>query len=204
MRVPYTIQINNIVASVDLYRRLNLTEIVKRYSTAEYRPEQFPGLVYRLWDPKVAMLIFSSGKMVCTGAKSVEDAKRAVKKVTKDPIEKCFGKQLEPPYIEVQNIVASGNFDKRIIIDQIIRLHTPRYSTMYEPEQFPGAETRDSKRFEKVGPDDKKIVIKENPVFLLFDPNKYISVGCTTQESLTTRIGDLYKTLFELELLEDF
>ena len=47
----------------------------------EYEPEQFPGLVYRLDDPKVVVLLFGSGKMVCTGAKVPEDVTRAVDKI---------------------------------------------------------------------------------------------------------------------------
>ncbi|MBD3155685.1 MAG: TATA-box-binding protein, partial [Candidatus Aenigmarchaeota archaeon] len=46
-------------------------------------PEQFPGLVYRMKDPKVAFLLFSSGKIVCTGARKVEDVEFAVKALSK-------------------------------------------------------------------------------------------------------------------------
>ena len=48
---------------------------------AEYEPEQFPGLVYRINDPKVAMLLFGSGKIVCTGARKTEDVSIAVQKL---------------------------------------------------------------------------------------------------------------------------
>ncbi|GAH11486.1 unnamed protein product [marine sediment metagenome] len=44
----------------------------------EYEPEQFPGLVYRVKEPRVVMLLFGSGKIVCTGARSTEDASKAV------------------------------------------------------------------------------------------------------------------------------
>jgi transcription initiation factor TFIID TATA-box-binding protein len=50
----------------------------------EYEPEQFPGLVYRIKEPKVAMLLFSSGKIVCAGAGSTEDASIAVEKLSKE------------------------------------------------------------------------------------------------------------------------
>ena len=73
---PHT-KIENVVASVILNQRLDLDEIAATMPNVEFDPEQFPGLVYRLKKPKTATLIFNSGKMVCTGAKSEKEAKRA-------------------------------------------------------------------------------------------------------------------------------
>ena len=78
------IHIENVVASATLHQRVDLNAVVKGYPGVEYRPEQFPGLVFRLKRPKTATLIFNSGKMVCTGAKSEKEARRAVKKVVKE------------------------------------------------------------------------------------------------------------------------
>ncbi len=75
------INIENVVASATLNQRIDLNAIVRVFPGVEYRPEQFPGLVYRLKKPKTATLIFSSGKMVCTGAKSEGQARKAVFKV---------------------------------------------------------------------------------------------------------------------------
>ena len=66
------ISIENVVASASVDQRLDLIEITKKFPETEYHPEQFPGLVFRIKLPKTATLIFSSGKMVCTGAKSTE------------------------------------------------------------------------------------------------------------------------------------
>ncbi|MGC8962299.1 MAG: TATA box-binding protein, partial [Candidatus Bathyarchaeia archaeon] len=63
-----TISIENVVASATLDQDIDLGAVVRRFPSVEYKPEQFPGLVYRLKRPKTATLIFSSGKMVCTGA----------------------------------------------------------------------------------------------------------------------------------------
>lgn len=167
--MPYTFNIQNIVASVDYSRSLNLSTILKEYSSTEYRPEQFPGLVYRLWKPKLAMLIFSSGKMVCTGAKSVKDVYKGVNKVTKDVITKCFGKQLKPPVINIQNIVASGNFYGDVILEEMGRLYSSsRYRCMYEPEQFPGAIVRDRQKVEITNQDGKKSYQKKVLYFFYF------------------------------------
>ena len=75
-----TTQIQNVVSSVVLGQRLDLDEIAATMPNVEFDPEQFPGLVYRLKKPKTATLIFNTGKMVCTGAKSAKESKRAVHK----------------------------------------------------------------------------------------------------------------------------
>ena len=73
--------IENVVASTYLGQELDLNKIEDALDGAEYNPQQFPGLVYRLDDPKVVVLLFGSGKMVCTGAKVPEDVTRAVDKI---------------------------------------------------------------------------------------------------------------------------
>ena len=75
------IKIENVVASATLNQKVDLNAVVKSYPGVEYRPEQFPGLVFRLKRPKTATLIFNSGKMVCTGAKKEQDAYDAVHKL---------------------------------------------------------------------------------------------------------------------------
>lgn len=74
------IVIQNIVATADLAGELNLNEVAVGFGleNVEYEPEQFPGLVYRLEEPKVALLLFSSGKMVCAGARTFDDVIKAV------------------------------------------------------------------------------------------------------------------------------
>ena len=80
------IKVQNIVAVFDLERELNLNSVAVAFGLerVEYEPEQFPGLVYRLEDPEVVLLVFSSGKVVCTGATNNEDIARAVERLHKD------------------------------------------------------------------------------------------------------------------------
>ncbi|MCK4443187.1 MAG: TATA-box-binding protein, partial [Thermoplasmata archaeon] len=80
------IEVQNIVASSDLETEINLNAIAISLGLekVEYEPEQFPGLVYRLDDPKVVVLLFGSGKLVCTGARKPEDVERAVEKITEE------------------------------------------------------------------------------------------------------------------------
>ncbi|MCW4016937.1 MAG: TATA-box-binding protein, partial [Candidatus Bathyarchaeota archaeon] len=132
--VVASIRIENVVASASLNQRLDLNAIVKGYPGVEYRPEQFPGLVFRLKRPKTATLIFNSGKMVCTGAKSEKESKRAVMKVIRE-LKKSGIIIVGKPDLKIQNIVASAN------LAGLIDLERSAYTlgrTMYEPEQFPG------------------------------------------------------------------
>lgn len=77
------VQVQNIVASADLGQPVNLSSVVITLGLdrVEYEPEVFPGLVYRLKEPKVVILLFGSGKLVCTGAKVPEDVEAAVNNI---------------------------------------------------------------------------------------------------------------------------
>jgi len=74
------IVVQNMVATADLGGELNLDEVAVAFGleNVEYEPEQFPGLVYRVKVPKVVMLLFGSGKIVCTGGRNTEDVSLAV------------------------------------------------------------------------------------------------------------------------------
>ncbi len=77
------VKVQNIVASVNFGRKFNLEHIARSFENTEYEPEVFPGLVFRLDDPKAVLLLFVSGKGVCAGAKSIRDVKRAAQKTSK-------------------------------------------------------------------------------------------------------------------------
>jgi transcription initiation factor TFIID TATA-box-binding protein len=81
-----TYKIQNIVTSADLGSGINLNKIAVGFNLEriEYEPEQFPGLVYRLENPKVVVLLFGSGKLIITGGKEPDDAKKAVQKILND------------------------------------------------------------------------------------------------------------------------
>ena len=70
--------VENIVASTKVDATIPLDRLLTVLEASEYEPEQFPGLVYRLFEPKVAFLLFSSGRVICAGAKGLADVKRAV------------------------------------------------------------------------------------------------------------------------------
>ncbi len=176
------INIENVVATATLNQNIDLNSIVRIFPGVEYRPEQFPGLVYRLRNPKTTTLIFSSGKMVCTGAKSERQARKAVTKVV-DELNRNGIVILRKPEIQIQNIVASAGLGGKIDLEK------STYSlrrTMYEPEQFPGLIYR---------MDDPKVVI------LIFTTGKLVCTGAKKETEVHRSIAKLQETLEEKELI---
>ena len=82
--MSFRIKIENVVASASLGTPIKLEKLVAKLDGVEYEPEQFPGLVYRIKEPKVAMLLFGSGKIVCTGARKITDVSLAVEKLSQE------------------------------------------------------------------------------------------------------------------------
>jgi len=177
--VEASIRIENVVASATLNQRIDLNAVVKGNPWVEYNPKKFPGLVFRIKRPKTAILIFSTGKMVCTGAKSEKESKRAIKKVVRE-LKKSGIIIIGKPEIKVVNMVASANLSGRIELEEAT------YSlgrTMYEPEQFPGLIYR---------MDEPKVVI------LLFASGKLVCTGAKQEEDVYEAVTKLHETL-ELE-----
>jgi len=101
------IRIVNMVISTEFKHPLNLEKIASSIQGTEYNPEQFPGLVIRLKNPKSSALLFTTGRVVCTGAKTMKEVKEAIHKIMK-LLEKVKVKIDIEPEIHVQNMVASG------------------------------------------------------------------------------------------------
>lgn len=130
------IRIENVVASTSLGDELDLQSIGLALDGAEYNPEEFPGLIYRLQEPKTAILLFHSGKAVCTGGKSWNQVDQAIR-IVSALIRKAGHKILAHPKIQVQNIVATSDLGSEVNLNSIaVTLGLDRVE--YEPEQFPG------------------------------------------------------------------
>ncbi|HLD89339.1 MAG TPA: TATA-box-binding protein [Candidatus Nanoarchaeia archaeon] len=128
------ITVVNIVVSASLQHDIPLEKMAATLSNTEYNPEQFPGLVMRIKEPKTSALIFSSGKIVCTGARSMDKVEESIKKIIKS-LEKIGIKITIKPEIKIQNIVASGSVGMDLNLNVLaMKLE----NTEYEPEQFPG------------------------------------------------------------------
>lgn len=177
-----TVSIENVVASAILNQRISLFDIVNAFDNVDYRPEQFPGLVFRLKKPQTATLIFSSGKMVCTGSKSEKSAIKAIHKVVNELKKKkivIHGK----PEITIQNIVASASLPSRVDIDRTAALLE---RTMYEPEQFPGLIYR---------------MTEPKVVMLIFASGKLVCTGAKHESQVYEAVDKLYKQLQDNGLL---
>jgi transcription initiation factor TFIID TATA-box-binding protein len=178
------IRIENVVASTSLGQELDLQTIALALDGAEYEPETFPGLIYRLKEPKAATLLFRSGKVVCTGAKSLDHVKVAVAKVTKE-IDKAGVKIKAEPKIEVQNIVASSDLGQEIDLNAIaITLGLDRVE--YEPEQFPGLVYR---------------IEEPKVVLLLFGSGKMVCTGAKKPQDVEAAVLKITEELKAASIL---
>ena len=176
------VSIENVVASASVDQKMDLNEITRNFPDVEYHPDQFPGLVFRLKIPKTATLIFTSGKMVCTGAKSEEMSKKAVKTVVQR-LRKGGIKVKKEATVTIQNIVASINLGGKIHLEQAART-LPR--SMYEPEQFPGLIHR---------------MLDPKTVILLFSSGKLVCTGAKKEPYVYRSVNNLHALLEEKKLM---
>ena len=176
------ISVANVVATATLGQKIDLLAIMKVFRNVEYRPKKFPGLVFRLKRPKTTTLIFSTGKMVCTGAKSEKMARSAVKKVVQE-LKNNGIIILRKPTIVIQNIVASANLHGLVDLEAAADVLE---NVMYEPEQFPGAIYR-------MG--DPKVVI------LIFASGKLVCTGGKSAEMVDVAVAKLHGILEEYDLI---
>lgn len=161
----FKIKVQNIVAFTVLGKPIPLELLLKKVENTEWQPEQFPGLVYKITDPRASALIFSQGKIVCTGTKSPEDLERAMKKIV-DRIRKA-GIPMPSKYdTKVENIVSSTKIKAELNLDEIA---TTLENSEYEPEQFPGLVYR---------------ISEPRVAFLLFTSGRIIIAGAQNVESI--------------------
>jgi transcription initiation factor TFIID TATA-box-binding protein len=178
------IRIENVVASTSLGGELDLPSIANILDGAEYEPDRFPGLIYRMKEPKTAILLFHSGKVVCTGGKSMTQVEESIQTVSK-LIQKSRQKILAHPTIEVQNIVATSNLGSEINLNSIaIGLGLDRVE--YEPEQFPGLVYR---------LDEPRVVV------LLFGSGKLVCTGARRPSDIQLAVELIRKELQSAGLL---
>ncbi len=135
--MEYTINIENVVASTTLAEDFDLLKIEAGLERAEYNKAKFPGLVYRIENPKAAFLIFTSGKVVCTGAKTVENANMAIINLA-NTLKSIGCEKINPePEVHIQNIVATADLKTNLNLNTIV-IAFGMENVEYEPEVFPG------------------------------------------------------------------
>tara|TARA_Y100000310_G_C20442572_1_gene696801 strand:- start:151 stop:738 length:588 start_codon:yes stop_codon:yes gene_type:complete len=179
MGMKYTIV--NLVASANLNATLDLYNLAITIPHIEYEPEQFPGAILKLKEPKVSMLLFKNGKVICSGASNEDEIAQAIRKASKliheiQPIVKI---QRKVEYTVV-NLVATANLNQTLDLFQTaLKLD----NVEYEPEQFPGAILRIA---------DPKITL------LLFKNGKMIVAGAKHEKLLKKGLGIAAKMIREI------
>jgi transcription initiation factor TFIID TATA-box-binding protein len=177
--MAFNIRVENIVASVSLGVKIKLEKIFENVEGVEYEPEQFPGLVYRVDKPRAAALIFSSGRIICTGARSVNEVKDVFEKIIR--VIKKAGVEIPKDYkIQIENIVASVKLDTKLNLDTIA---FSLENSEYEPEQFPGLVYR---------------MQQPKVAFLLFSSGRIVCTGGRNIKDIKVAIDKLYSKLKQI------
>jgi transcription initiation factor TFIID TATA-box-binding protein len=175
-----TIKIVNIVCSTSLEHDVHLVKLAETLPNTEYNPEQFPGLVMRIREPKTSALIFSSGKIVCTGARSMVKVRESINQIIK-AVAKIGVKVTIVPKITVQNMVGSGDIHMDLNLNELaLKLENAEY----EPEQFPGLVYK---------------LPNTRATFLLFSNGKIVCTGTKSESKLKEAVLLLISNLKKLK-----
>lgn len=178
-------KIENVVASSDIGQELDLETLADDLVASDYNPDNFPGLVYRLQEPKAAALIFRSDKIVCTGANSVDNVRTALQQVF-DELRELGVQVTDSPDIEIQNIVSSADLGHTLNLNAIA-IGLGLENIEYEPEQFPGLVYR---------LDDPSVVV------LLFGSGKLVITGGKELDDAKQALNVVEDRLADLGLLD--
>jgi transcription initiation factor TFIID TATA-box-binding protein len=180
----YDIGVENVVASESIDQELDLPQLNDDLPGSQYDADNFPGLVYRLQDPKSAALIFRSGNIVCTGANSVEKANEAFEQIFAEldelgiPVSEC-----NPT---IQNIVSAANLHTQLNLNALA-IGLGLEDVEYEPEQFPGLVYR---------LDDVEVVV------LLFGSGKAVVTGAQALDETEKGLNTVIEKIDTLGLLD--
>ncbi|PWY92608.1 putative TATA-box-binding protein [Aspergillus heteromorphus CBS 117.55] len=168
--------LQNIVATVNLDCRLDLKTIALHARNAEYNPKRFAAVIMRIREPKTTALIFASGKMVVTGAKSEDDSKLASRKYAR--IIQKLGFNAKFTDFKIQNIVGSCDIKFPIRLEGLASRH--HNFSSYEPELFPGLIYR---------------MMKPKIVLLIFVSGKIVLTGAKVREEIYQAFELIYPVL---------
>jgi transcription initiation factor TFIID TATA-box-binding protein len=179
---PCDVKIQNVVAVASLDQKIDLLAIMKVFRNVDYRPKKFPGLVFRLKRPKTSILIFTTGKMVCTGAKSEKEAFSMVRRVVNELKKESFIIRGRPK-IDVVNVVGTADVGGEIDLEAMSDVLE---NVMYEPEQFPGLIYR---------------MTEQKVVLLVFASGKLVITGARRGEQVHEAAEKIRAILIDYDLL---
>ncbi|XP_071934147.1 TATA-box-binding protein-like [Coffea arabica] len=173
--------IQNIVSTVNLNCMLDLKAIAMHARNAEYNPRRFAAVIMRIREPKTTALIFATGKIVCTGAKSEAQSKLAARRYTKI-IEKCGVKGVQFKDFKIQNIVGSTDMKFPIRLEHLACAHAAFVT--YDPEVFPGLIYR---------------MKHPNVALLIFASGKIILTGAKVRDDTYKAFDNIYPVLTQFK-----
>ncbi|KAL3525334.1 hypothetical protein ACH5RR_013706 [Cinchona calisaya] len=173
--------LQNIVSTVNLNCKLDLKAIALRARNSEYNPKRFSAVIMRIREPKTTALIFATGKIVCTGAKTEAQSKLALRKYAKI-IEKCGLGGVQFSDFKIQNIVASADLKFPIRLEYLAVAHGAFVS--YDPELFPGLIYR---------------MKNPNVVLLIFASGKIVLTGAKLRDDTYKAFKNIYPVLVEFK-----
>jgi len=168
--------LQNIVSTVAMECELDLTKIALRVRNAEYNPKRFAAVIMRILEPRTTALIFASGKMVCTGAKSEQDSKLAARKYAR--IIQKLGFPAKFTDFKIQNMVGSCDVKFPIDLESFVMEHN-QFSS-YEPELFPGLIFR---------------MVSPRVVLLIFVSGKIVLTGAKVHGQIMEALENIYPIL---------
>lgn len=178
-----SISTENVVASTSIGQELDLEALCYDLLGVEYDPSEFPGIVYRIQDPKSTCLIYRSGRIVCTGAGSIKQVNEAFHSVFDDF--RDLGIEIGDPDIFVVNVVSCADVRSPVNLNAAA-IGLGLEFVEYEPEQFPGLVYR---------PTEHGVVI------LLFSSGKVVITGATDTEAPPKALKSFHADLESLGLL---
>ena len=192
-RIIPTPVIQNIVSTVDLGCPINLKEIALQAQNTQYIPNKFSGLIMRIKEPKATALIFSTGKMVCLGAKTEEESKNACRKFGK--ILKNLNYPIFLKKFKIENIVSSCNVKFKIPLSKLSN-HIKKYlgakRISYEPEVFPGLIYH---YYNDIDNNSEENGGKSNIVFLIFSSGNIVIAGAKNRNEIYDKFDKLFPLL---------
>ena len=176
MGLPVLPTLQNVVSMVDMKCKLKLNDIALYAKNAEYNPRRFAAVIMRIREPKTTALIFASGKMVCTGAKSEADSRLAARKYV--CIIRKLGFNAKFENFGIQNVVGSCDIGFTLHLDSLANEHN-MFST-YNAEVFPGLIYR---------------MVDPKTVLLIFASGKIVLTGAKSRQQIYNAFERMFPVL---------
>ena len=172
------VKLQNVVATINLGVQIDLEKLSQTVSNAEYNPRRFAAVIMRIREPRTTALVFHSGKMIVTGAKTEHDSRTGGKKYVQIIQKVGFAATFRD--YKIQNMTATCDMGFPIRLEGLVYAHSQQAT--YEPELFPGLVYK---------------MVNPKVVFLVFVSGKVVATGAKSEEIIEEGFSALYPFLAE-------